>query len=46
MPAGMEGILNLGSVKVVVHKPIEGNDPEILCNETKSIIAEALNCEG
>ncbi|KAF3451193.1 hypothetical protein FNV43_RR07286 [Rhamnella rubrinervis] len=43
MPAGMEGILNSGSVKVVIHKPIEGSDPEILCNATRSIISEALN---
>ncbi|XP_024922981.3 1-acyl-sn-glycerol-3-phosphate acyltransferase BAT2, chloroplastic isoform X2 [Ziziphus jujuba] len=46
MPAGMEGILNLGSVKVVIHKPIEGSDPDVLGNETKTIIADALNHEG
>ncbi|KAF3450181.1 hypothetical protein FNV43_RR06261 [Rhamnella rubrinervis] len=42
MPAGMEGILNSGSVKVVIHKPIEGSDPEILCNATRSIISAQL----
>ncbi|KAA8522863.1 hypothetical protein F0562_009286 [Nyssa sinensis] len=29
MPAGREGILNPGSVKVVIHKPIEGNNPDL-----------------
>ncbi|XVF89274.1 hypothetical protein PTKIN_Ptkin19aG0116800 [Pterospermum kingtungense] len=29
MPAGIEGIVNSGFVKVVIHKPIEGSDPEI-----------------
>lgn len=46
MPAGMEGIVNSGSVKVVIHKPIEGSDPEQLCNEARNIIADALNPEG
>ncbi|KAK9275200.1 hypothetical protein L1049_022461 [Liquidambar formosana] len=46
MPAGMEGILNPGSVKVVIHKPIEGNDPEVLCNEARNIIADVLNHQG
>ena len=43
MPAGMESIVNPGSVKVVIHKPIEGNDAEVLCNEARDIIADALN---
>ncbi|GMY35617.1 1-acyl-sn-glycerol-3-phosphate acyltransferase 1, chloroplastic-like [Fagus crenata] len=43
MPSGMEGILNLGSVKVVIHKPIEGSDPEVLCNEARNTIADELN---
>ncbi|XP_030459007.1 1-acyl-sn-glycerol-3-phosphate acyltransferase BAT2, chloroplastic [Syzygium oleosum] len=46
MPAGHEGIVNSGSVKVVIHKPIEGSDAETLCNEAKSTIAKVLNCQG
>ncbi|KAE8732596.1 1-acyl-sn-glycerol-3-phosphate acyltransferase 1 [Hibiscus syriacus] len=34
MPAGMEGVVNSGSVKVIIHKPIEESDPEILCTES------------
>lgn len=43
MPSGMEGILNVGSVKVVIHKPIEGSDAEVLCNEARNTIADELN---
>ena len=43
MPAGMEGILNLGSVEVVIHEPIEGSDPEELCNKARKTIADELN---
>nr|AZM65196.1 lysophospholipid acyltransferase 5 [Vitellaria paradoxa] len=46
MPAGRERILNRGSVRVVIHKPIEGNDPQVLCNEARSAIADALPREG
>lgn len=46
MPPGMEGIVNPGSVKVVIHKPIEGNDAEVLCNEARNIIADVLNQKG
>lgn len=46
MPAGHEGIVYSGSVKVVIHKPIEGSDAETLCNEAKSSIAKVLNCQG
>lgn len=42
MPAGREGIVNLGSVKVVIHKPIDGKDPNMLCNEASKTIASAL----
>lgn len=43
MPTGMETILNPGSVRVVIHKPIEGNDAEALCNEARAIISTALD---
>lgn len=42
MPAGREGILNLGSVKVVIHKPIDGNDADMLCKEARNKIASVL----
>ncbi|XP_023535936.1 1-acyl-sn-glycerol-3-phosphate acyltransferase 1, chloroplastic-like isoform X1 [Cucurbita pepo subsp. pepo] len=43
MPPGFEGILNMGSVKVVIHKPVVGIDPEALCNEARNVIADALS---
>ncbi|CAL5376354.1 unnamed protein product [Camellia sinensis] len=42
MPTGSESILNPGSVRVVIHKPIEGNDPEVLCHEARNIIADCV----
>ncbi|XVE53645.1 hypothetical protein DITRI_Ditri03aG0019700 [Diplodiscus trichospermus] len=42
MPAGMEGVINSGSVKVVIHKPIEGSDPEILCQVARNTILDTL----
>ncbi|GMH07072.1 hypothetical protein Nepgr_008912 [Nepenthes gracilis] len=46
MPTGMEGLLNPGSVKVVILRPLLGNDPEVLCNEARSMIADTLNRQG
>ncbi|XP_020084710.1 1-acyl-sn-glycerol-3-phosphate acyltransferase 1, chloroplastic-like isoform X2 [Ananas comosus] len=46
MPAGMEGILNSGSVKVVIHHPIQGKDAASLCNEARSVIADTLILHG
>ncbi|XP_058186252.1 1-acyl-sn-glycerol-3-phosphate acyltransferase BAT2, chloroplastic isoform X2 [Rhododendron vialii] len=46
MPAGRERILNLGSVRVIIHKPIEGSDPEILRNQARNIIADGLVHQG
>ncbi|KAG9455419.1 hypothetical protein H6P81_008323 [Aristolochia fimbriata] len=42
MPPGMESVLNSGAVNVVIHKPIEGSDPNLLCNEARNVIADAL----
>ncbi|KAK8944724.1 hypothetical protein KSP39_PZI007636 [Platanthera zijinensis] len=42
MPSGMEGILNSGSVKVVIHKPLKGKEAEVLCNASRSVIADTL----
>ncbi|KAL5100961.1 hypothetical protein RYX36_005288 [Vicia faba] len=42
MPAGREGIVNTGFVKVVIHKPIDGNDADMLCKEARNKIASVL----
>ncbi|CAK9168858.1 unnamed protein product [Ilex paraguariensis] len=46
MPPGMEGRLNPGAVKVIIHQPIEGNNPDVLCSEARNIIADVLSCQG
>lgn len=46
MPAGMESTLNSGSVKVVVHKPIEGTDADLLCKQSRDVIADTLLLHG
>ncbi|KAF5193491.1 1-acyl-sn-glycerol-3-phosphate acyltransferase 1 protein [Thalictrum thalictroides] len=46
MPAGMESALLSGSVKVVIHKPIEGSDPDILCDKARNVIANELILHG
>ncbi|XP_042489782.1 1-acyl-sn-glycerol-3-phosphate acyltransferase BAT2, chloroplastic-like [Macadamia integrifolia] len=43
MPAGMESTLNSGTVKIIIHKPIDGNNPEILCEKARNTIADVLN---
>ncbi|VFR00437.1 unnamed protein product [Cuscuta campestris] len=42
MPAGMEGRVNFGSVKVVIHQPIKGSDPDTLCREARNVIENQL----
>lgn len=42
MPAGMEGTVNFGSVKVVIHKAVKGDNPDVLCNEVRNMIASEL----
>lgn len=46
MPTGMEGILNSGSVKVVIHKPLEGRNPDVMCSEARKTIADTLSLQG
>lgn len=46
MPPGMEGNLNSGSVKVIIHRPLEGNDAEKLCSEARNVIADTLVQHG
>lgn len=46
MPAGKEGLLNRGSVKVVIHPYLMGNDAQVLCNQARSVIADALEQRG
>lgn len=44
MPAGKEGILNKGFVRVIIHKPLEGRDAEVLCSESEKVISKSLRC--
>ncbi|KAL0340041.1 UNVERIFIED_CONTAM: 1-acyl-sn-glycerol-3-phosphate acyltransferase BAT2, chloroplastic [Sesamum radiatum] len=46
MPAGMEGRLSPGSVKVIVHSSLVGNKPDTLCNKARNIIAKELIRQG
>ncbi|KAE8700436.1 Cyclic nucleotide gated channel 5 isoform 1 [Hibiscus syriacus] len=46
MPAGMEGVVNSGSVKVIIHKPIEETDPEILRQVARNTILDTLKRRG
>ncbi|PAN46660.1 hypothetical protein PAHAL_9G205700 [Panicum hallii] len=46
MPSGMEGILNSGSVKVIIHQPIQGNNAETLCSKARNVIADTLLLHG
>lgn len=46
MPPGMEGTLNTGSIKAVINKPIEGSNPESLCDEARHAIANDLVRHG
>ncbi|XP_062205741.1 1-acyl-sn-glycerol-3-phosphate acyltransferase BAT2, chloroplastic-like [Phragmites australis] len=46
MPSGMESTLNSGSVKVIIHRPIKGNDAETLCSEARNVIADTLLLHG
>jgi len=46
MPSGMEGILNSGLVKVIIHRPIQGNNAETLCSEARNVIADTLLLHG
>ncbi|XP_057524325.1 1-acyl-sn-glycerol-3-phosphate acyltransferase BAT2, chloroplastic [Amaranthus tricolor] len=42
MPAGKEGLLNPGSVKVVIHPCLMGKDAQVLCNQARTVIAGTL----
>uniref|UniRef100_A0A7C9F0B2 1-acyl-sn-glycerol-3-phosphate acyltransferase n=1 Tax=Opuntia streptacantha TaxID=393608 RepID=A0A7C9F0B2_OPUST len=46
MPAGKEGLLNPGSVKVVVHPILVGSDAQELCNRARRVIADTLGEQG
>ena len=46
MPPGMESNLNSGSVQVIIHRPIEGNDAEKLCTDARNVIADTLLLHG
>ncbi|KAL8247773.1 hypothetical protein R6Q59_008989 [Mikania micrantha] len=42
MPAGMEGILNPGSVKIIIHQSLQGDNPDTLCNKAVNVISNEL----
>lgn len=42
MPRGMEHTLRPGMVKIVIHKPIEGGDADVLCDKARNVIASSL----
>ncbi|KAI3446741.1 hypothetical protein Pfo_003406 [Paulownia fortunei] len=42
MPPGMEGRLNPGSVKIIIHPSVVGNNPDALCQEARNVIAHGL----
>lgn len=46
MPPGQENIVNTGSVKIIVHQPIVGTNPDALCSEARSVIADELMRHG
>lgn len=46
MPAGMEGILNPGSVKIIIHQPIQGDNSDTLCKEAEKVISNELIRQG
>ena len=46
MPPGMEGNLNPGSVKVIIHRQVEGDNAEKLCSDARNVIADTLLLHG
>lgn len=38
--------LNPGSMKIIVHPSIVGNNPDALCSEARNLIASGLNWHG
>ncbi|KAF6151951.1 hypothetical protein GIB67_010525 [Kingdonia uniflora] len=42
MPPGMETRLNSGWLKVVTHKPIQGSNADVLCDNARNAIASTL----
>lgn len=46
MPPGTETRLNPGSVKVIIHPPLVGNNPDTLCVEARNVIAQGLIHQG
>ncbi|KAI5079499.1 hypothetical protein GOP47_0004978 [Adiantum capillus-veneris] len=46
MPNGLEGTLRPGSVKVIVHPPIRGSNPDDLCEQSRNVISKSLLQHG
>lgn len=46
MPNGFEGTLRPGSVKVIIHPPIQGSNPDELCEQSRAVISKSLLQHG
>lgn len=46
MPNGMEGTLRPGAVKVIIHPPLHGNDPDELSDQSRDVISRSLLQHG
>mgnify|MGYP006970528109 FL=1 len=46
MPNGFEGTLRSGNVKLIVHPPIRGSNPDQLCEQSRAVISKSLLQHG
>ncbi|MCO5592149.1 hypothetical protein L7F22_046145 [Adiantum nelumboides] len=46
MPNGLEGTLRPGAVKVIIHPPLRGSNPDELCKLSRNVISKSLLQHG
>lgn len=46
MPNGLEGTLRPGTVKVIIHPPLHGSNPDELCEQSRNVISKSLLQHG
>ncbi|MCO5597859.1 hypothetical protein L7F22_051944 [Adiantum nelumboides] len=46
MPNGLEGSLRPGAVKVIIHPPLRGSNPDELCELSRNVISKSLLQHG
>ncbi|KAF3789223.1 1-acyl-sn-glycerol-3-phosphate acyltransferase 1 [Nymphaea thermarum] len=46
MPSGKEAILNSGSIRVIIHESLMGNNADELCSRARDVIAQGLVLHG